>query len=196
MRSAYLPAAHFFKVLSFQSETFHRKKKISEVNYRTFGLHHSHAWGKLPLAGCEIASCGYIANIFTNPFMKIHSSGYICNYRPADIFTVHIDLQLFPLDLLPCKYFHKLLKKIRSSGYICKYPSATLLVYRVSIFPCLAFLYILALLACVVFAFISTARCSSSRNSLRGIHSITHPSPSQHFAYSGATSSFDGIFCL
>ena len=36
---------------------------------------------------------------------------------------------------------------------------------------------------------ISTARCSSSRNSLRG---ITH-SPSPHFG-GGATSSFDGIF--
>ena len=35
----------------------------------------------------------------------------------------------------------------------------------------------------------STARCSSSRNSLRG---ITH-SPSPHFG-GGATSSFDGIF--
>ena len=122
VRSAYLPAAHFFKVLSFKSETFSRKKKISEVNYRTFGLHHSHAWGKLPLAGCEIASCGYIANIFTNPFMKIHSSGYICKYSPANIFIRHIALQICPLDIMPCKYFHKLFKKIRSSGYICKYP--------------------------------------------------------------------------
>ena len=118
---AHLPA-HFFKVLSFKSETFPRKKKISEVNYRTFGLDHSHAWGKLPLAGCEIASCGYIANIFTNPFMKIHSSGYICKYSPANIFIRHIALQICPLDIMPCKYFHKLFKKIRSSGYICKYP--------------------------------------------------------------------------
>ena len=38
----------------------------------------------------------------------------------------------------------------------------------------------------------STARCSSSRYSLRGIHSPIKSSP--HFAYSGATSSFDGIF--
>ena len=147
MQSAYLPA-HFFKVLSFKSETFPRKKKISEVNYRAFGLDHSHAWGKLPLAGCEIASCGYIANIFTNPFMNIHSSGYICKYRPANIFTRHIALQIFPLDILPCKYFHKLFKKIRSSGYICKYPAVSLQGFY---FPCLAFLYIIALLACVVF---------------------------------------------
>ena len=138
MRSVYLPA-HFFKVLSFKSETFPRKKKISEVNYRAFGLDHSHAWGKLPLAGCEIASCGYIANIFTNPFMNIHSSGYICKYRPANIFTRHIALQIFPLDILPCKYFHKLFKKIRSSGYICKYPAVSLQGFY---FPCLAFLYI------------------------------------------------------
>ena len=41
---------------------------------------------------------------------------------------------------------------------------------------------------CIV-PFISTARCSSSRNSLRG---ITH-SPSPHFG-GGATTSFDGIF--
>ena len=40
-------------------------------------------------------------------------------------------------------------------------------------------------------AVFSTARCSSSRNSLRG---ITH-SPSPHFG-GGATSSFDGIFEL
>ena len=40
-------------------------------------------------------------------------------------------------------------------------------------------------------SFFSTARCSSSRNSLRV--SPIHPS-SPHFAYSGATSSFDGIF--
>ena len=39
--------------------------------------------------------------------------------------------------------------------------------------------------------FVSTARCSSSRNSLRG---ITH-SPSPHVG-GGATSSFDGIFCV
>ena len=44
----------------------------------------------------------------------------------------------------------------------------------------------------VVVVIFSTARCSSSRNSLRGIHSI-HPSPSPHFG-GGATSSFDGIF--
>ena len=43
----------------------------------------------------------------------------------------------------------------------------------------------------VLKAIISTARCSSSRNSLRG---ITH-SPSPHFG-GGATSSFDGIFVL
>ena len=35
-------------------------------------------------------------------------------------------------------------------------------------------------------------RCSSSHNSLRGIH--PSPTPLRHFAYSGATSSFDGIF--
>ena len=36
----------------------------------------------------------------------------------------------------------------------------------------------------------STARCSSSRNSLRGIH---HPVPSNILLKSGAISSFDGI---
>ena len=40
-----------------------------------------------------------------------------------------------------------------------------------------------------LFPIFSTARCSSSRNSLRG---ITH-SPTPHFG-GGATSSFDGIF--
>ena len=40
----------------------------------------------------------------------------------------------------------------------------------------------------------STARCSSSRNSLRGItHSITH---SHILLKGGATSSFDGIFIM
>ena len=45
----------------------------------------------------------------------------------------------------------------------------------------------------VRFVIISTARCSSSRNSLRGITHSIHPSPSPHFG-GGATSSFDGIF--
>ena len=39
--------------------------------------------------------------------------------------------------------------------------------------------------------FFSTARCSNSRNSLRGIHS---PSPVHILLKGGATSSFDGIF--